>query len=195
MKLDLITLGLILFIIVLTSKLYFDSDSYNLKCIKSNVDNNTYCVRNREDMSDAADLLANITKKMKKMVGLMYEHYSDKENVQRLKENFNPKKIKETLPKSKLVAYSENKGENMAFCVTKKKGGDTLIDTNTLTFVALHELAHIMTFSIGHTEEFWENFKFLLENAVEFGLYKPINYSNDSKQYCGMTIKDNPLFN
>ena len=194
MKLDLITLGLILFIIVLISKLYFDSDSYNLKCIKSDVDNNTYCVRHREDMSDVADLLATITKKMKKMVGLMYKHYSDKENVQRLKENFNPKKIKETLPKSKLVAYSENKGENMAFCVTKKKNGGTLIDENTLTFVALHELAHIMTFSIGHTQEFWDNFKFLLENAVEFGLYKPINYTSDNREYCGMTIKDNPLF-
>ena len=35
-----------------------------------------------------------------------------------------------------------------------------LIDENTLMFVALHELAHIATESIGHTKEFWANFKF-----------------------------------
>ena len=34
-------------------------------------------------------------------------------------------------------------------------------------FVAIHEIAHIMTKSIGHKPEFWNNFKFLLENAKE----------------------------
>lgn len=194
MKVDFVMIFIIMFIVILLIKMYFDSDSYNLKCITSDVDNNTYCVRKRENNSDVVDLLAKITIKMKKMVDLMYKHHSSMESVQKLKENFNPKKIKETLPKSKLVAYSENKGENMAFCVTKKKGGKNLIDENTLIFVALHELAHIMTFSIGHTEEFWKNFKFLLENAVEFGIYKPINYTENNKEYCGMTIKDNPLF-
>ena len=67
---------------------------------------------------------------------------------------FNPKKVSETLPTSSYTAYSENKGEKLAFCTTTTKEGDQLIDENTLTFVAIHELAHIMTVSIGHTTEF-----------------------------------------
>ena len=33
-----------------------------------------------------------------------------------------------------------------------------------------------MTKSIGHKKDFWENFKFLLKNAVTMGIYKPVDY-------------------
>ena len=69
-----------------------------------------------------------------------------------------------------------------------------LIDENTLTFVALHELSHIATKSIGHTTEFWENFKFILKEAVKLGHYEPINYKEKPKEYCGMNITDNPYY-
>ena len=101
------------------------------------------------------------------MVAYMNEKHADDDRVKRLVKGFNPKKISETLPTSELTAYSENKGEKIAFCLNTTKDGDKLIDINTLTFVALHELSHIMTTSIGHKQEFWANFKFLLENAKE----------------------------
>jgi predicted metal-dependent hydrolase len=65
---------------------------------------------------------------------------------------------------------------------------------HTLTFVALHELSHIMTLSIGHKLEFWENFKFVLECAKEAGIHDPLNYKKDPRQYCGMSITDNPFY-
>jgi len=181
-------------IIGIILKLFFNSEFYQLQCITSPLDNNTYCVRDRKNKEKTVNLLSTLTMKMKKMVKLMGKYYGEQENVKRLVENFNPTRIKETIPSSSLVAYSENKGEKMAFCVTKKKNGSKFIDENTLTFVALHELAHIMTLSIGHTPEFWDNFKFLLEHAVEFKIYHPINYNDKNIEYCGMTIKDNPLF-
>ena len=52
-------------------------------------------------------------------------------------EKFNPRKISETLPTSEYTAYSENKGEKLAFCTTTTKKGSKLIDENTLTFVAI----------------------------------------------------------
>jgi predicted metal-dependent hydrolase len=61
-------------------------------------------------------------------------------------------------------------------------------------FVATHEIAHIMTTSVGHTEEFWNNFKFLLENAVELKLYTPVDYKKEPEGYCGMDITDNPYY-
>jgi hypothetical protein len=167
----------------------------DLKCIISSIDSNTYCVRDREKLSEAADLLAAVTEKCKHLVRYMEENYGDKDSVKRLVAGFNPKKVMETLPTSTLTAYSENKGEKIAFCLNKKKENDNvLIDEHTLTFVAIHELSHISTKSIGHKSEFWENFQFLLKCAKDAGIHNPADYRKTPKEYCGMTITDNPYY-
>ena len=182
------------FIIIICLKIYFDSDAYNLKCIIASKDGNTYCVRERPKLELAANLLADVTQKCKNMVAYMDKTHPDDPRTKRLVQGFNPKKVNETLPTSKHTAYSENKGEKLAFCLNKEKEGTKLIDINTLTFVALHELSHIMTVSIGHKQEFWENFKFLLQNAKTAGIYNPIDYKKSPVEYCSMTINDNPYY-
>jgi hypothetical protein len=182
------------FIFILCLKIYYDSDAFNLKCIIASKDGNTYCVREREKLELAANLLATVTEKCKKMVNYLKQKFPDDERVKRLSEGFNPQKVSETLPTSELTAYSENKGEKIAFCLNTTKNGDKLIDINTLTFVALHELSHIMTQSVGHKQEFWENFKFVLQNAKEANIYQPIDYKKNPKEYCGMKINDNPYY-
>lgn len=181
-------------ILAVSFKIYMESDAFNLKCILSDVDGNTYCVRERANLEKSADLLAMVSKKCKTLVVFMKEKYPDREDVKRLVNGFNPEKICETLPTSKLTAYSENKGKKIAFCLNKQKDGSELIDINTLTFVAIHELSHVMTKSIGHKQDFWDNFKFLLENAKEIGIYNPIDYKKNPEEYCGMTITDNPYY-
>jgi len=151
-------------------------------------------VRERQKLELAADLLAKVTQKCKLLVEYMRQKYPDDPRVKRLVKGFNPKKISETLPTSELTAYSENKGEKIAFCLNTTKTGNKLIDLNTLTFIAIHELSHITTKSIGHKQEFWQNFKFMLENAVDIGLYNPEDYKKQPKEYCGMKITDNPYY-
>jgi len=186
---------IILFIILVALKMYYDSDVFNLRCIVSTVDGKKYCVRERNNIQKASNLLARTTEKLEYLVENVGHRYPKRENVKRLVENFNPTTIKETLPTSEYTAYSENKGEKLAFCLNKKKqNNDNLIDSNTLTFVAIHEVAHIMTISVGHTEEFWNNFKFLLENAVELKIYTPVDYKKEPENYCGMDITDNPYY-
>jgi hypothetical protein len=185
---------IIFFILFICLKIYNDSDVFNLKCIISGVDGNKYCVRERAKVNEAADLLANVTNKCKELIKYMKDKYPDDPKVKKLVEGFNPKKINETLPTSELTAYSENKGEKLAFCLNRTKNSATLIDLNTLTFVALHELSHIMTTSVGHKQDFWKNFKFVLENAKESGIYNPVDYKKSPQQYCGMTITDNPYY-
>jgi hypothetical protein len=172
------------------------SDDFQLKCIVSSIDGNKYCVRDREKIQESVDLLANTTVKCKELVEYMFERYPEKENVQRLKNGFNPQRVMETLPNSEYTAYSENKGEKIAFCLNPKKNKDLnkLIDQHTLMFVAIHELSHVATKSVGHKTEFWDNFKFLLQNAKEAGIHDPINYKNTPTKYCSMTIKDNPYY-
>lgn len=185
---------LIIILVIFCLYKYHTSEYSNLKCIISDVDGNKYCVRERRKLELAADKLARVNKKMKKLVNYCYKKYPDKLNVQRLKEGYNPKKIYETLPTSKYTAYSENKGEKLAFCLDTEKQNGQLIDLNTLTFVAIHELAHIATESVGHTPEFWDNFKFLLQEANEIDIYEPVDYSKTPQRYCGMDINDNPYF-
>ena len=194
-KTDILGYVLIGFILIVCVYMYLDSDSFQLKCIVSTVDGNKYCVRERANLKNAADLLAKVTEKCKQLVKYVGEKYSDKDNVQRLLKGYNPQKIVETLPTSEYTAYSENKGEKIAFCLSPKKGDiNNLIDEHTLTFVAIHELSHVMTKSIGHKSEFWDNFKFLLENAKESGIHEPRNYKKKPQEYCSMKISDNPYF-
>lgn len=182
------------FVLIVCIKMYYESEANNLKCIISEVDGERYCVRERAKLNLAADLLANVTQKCKELVLYCGKKHHDNEDVQRLMQKFNPKKITETLPTSEYTAYSENKGEKIAFCLEKNKGKSKLIELNTLTFVAIHELSHIMTKSEGHKQEFWQNFKFLLKNAKDAGIYEPIDYKNEPADYCGMKITDNPLY-
>lgn len=193
-KKDMFFYIMLSFIFIICLKIYYDSDAYNLKCIISNVDGNTYCVRERAKLELASDLLAKVTKKCTDLVNYVAKKYPEDEDVQRLKKNFNPTRISETLPTSEHTAYSENKGEKLAFCLNTTKEGNKLIDLNTLTFVAIHELSHVMTKSEGHKQVFWQNFKFLLENAKEANIYQPINYKKEPKEYCGMNITDNPYY-
>ena len=192
---DSIILYIIIAIVLLVClKVYSESDAYNLKCIISDVDGERYCVRERSKMQLAADLLSKVTKNLKDLVVYCSKKFPDDEKVHRMVQKFNPTKISETLPTSEYTAYSENKGEKLAFCLNKKKNGTKLIDINTLTFVAIHELAHIMTISEGHKQEFWQNFKFLLEQAKASKIYEPVDYKKNPEPYCGMDITDNPYY-
>ncbi len=184
----------IIIVLLFCLRIYLESDAYNLKCIIASEDGNRYCVREREKLELAANLLAQVTQKMKDMVLYLKEKQPEDPRTIRLVEGFNPKSISETLPTSELTAFSENKGEKIAFCLNTKKEGNKLIDINTLTFVALHELSHVATESIGHKQEFWQNFKWVLQNAKESGIYNPIDYKKNPQEYCGMKINDNPYY-
>jgi predicted metal-dependent hydrolase len=60
-------------------------------------------------------------------------------------------------------------------------------------YVAVHEIAHIGCPEIGHTPLFKKINKFLLERAVNKGLYKFENYKKTNKEYCGITLTSNIL--
>jgi hypothetical protein len=192
---NIFNIVIIIFIIIIGSKLYFNSDSFNLRCIISDVNGNKYCVRDRNKLELAADRLAHVNNNLNKLVNHLSKKYPEKENVQRLVNGYNPKKIYETLPTSEFTAYSENKGEKLAFCLdTEKNSKGRLIDMNTLMYVALHEVSHIATKSIGHNDEFWNNFKFMITEAKEINIYNPVDYKKEPARYCGMNISDNPYY-
>jgi predicted metal-dependent hydrolase len=108
---------------------------------------------------------------------------------------FNPDVLVENDMASSDTSYSENKGQKIVVCLRNKKVAPKypLIDENTVMFVMLHEMAHLMTETIGHTSEFWANFKRILGDAIQVGIYKQVNYAQSPVPYCGMMITDSPL--
>ena len=93
------------------------------------------------------------------------------------------------------TSYSENKGQKIVVCLRDKTKAPhyPIIEENTIMFVMLHEMAHLMTETIGHTAEFWANFKRILHDGVKVGIYSPVNYARQPTPYCGMTITDSPI--
>ena len=120
------------------------------------------------------------------------DSYDREDAIKRLLDKFEPAKLTENIPGSSHVAYSVNKGSELSICL-RKKDTDAFIDTNTVRFVAIHELAHVMSDSTGHTDEFWDNMKFLLEKAISAGLYVATDYKERPVDYCGIQITSTPL--
>ena len=161
--------------------------------VKSNIDNKEYLVRNRENKQQAADLLAKVRLKLEKIISSMKQKYPNDKSVLRMSKKFNADNISESGKSSQYTSYSVNKGEKIVFCIRQKDEDESLVEENTITFVSIHELAHIMTKSIGHTEEFWNNFRRLLKEAIELGLYQKEDYQSNPKEYCGIKVTDSPL--
>ena len=172
----------------------YESYSNEVTTIKSNVDQSEYIVRNREDKQEAADMLANIVSKLEKLINSMKIKYPNDESVNRMKNKFKRDNISESGKSSQYTSYSVNKGDKIVFCIRQKDDNESLVEMNTMMFVAIHELAHIMSKSIGHTDEFWRNFERLLEEAIIIGIYNKEDYSDKPKEYCGIKVTDSPLY-
>ena len=174
--------------------LYFDNVNSELKSVKSQVDNRYYLVRNEPDQQQAADILANVRERIIKLSKHLSEKNPEDDRVKRLV-RYKPDNIVESSAHSKYTSYSINKGEKIVFCLRSRNSEKKLVDLNLMMFVALHEIAHVITVSIGHTDEFWDNFKWILKEAVSIKLYDPHNFSKKPEEYCGTNITDSPLYN
>ena len=180
--------------IILITILYIHLENKftDVEYIKSNVDGNKYLVRNLKDKQEAADLLAQIRANLVKVSQELKKSNNDNVDVNRMINNFNPDNLSESTHENKYTSYSVNKGEKIVFCMRSRDEKQKLVDLNIMMFVALHELAHTMTKSVGHTQEFWNNFRVLLRNARKLGVYKRVNYNDKPVEYCGTKITDDP---
>ena len=181
--------------IFLLLQLCSQSSSPDLVHVPSSLDQRQYLVRDMPDRVEAADLLARLRQRLMTLNAMLEKHYPKDKRVQTLVSRFNPDAISEISSHAnpKYTSYSVGKGKQIIFCLRSRDNGQKLISDQTLTFVAIHELAHVMTISVGHTEEFWENMRFLLANAIEWDLYSPVNYAKKPQPYCGLQITSSPL--
>ena len=161
--------------------------------VQSTIDGQKYQVRNLPDKQQAADLMAKMNQKILKLIDILKRDYSENPVAQLVVQNYTPSALSESLSNSEYTSYAVNKGEKLVFCMREKDAKQELVNENLMTFVTIHEVAHLGTKSVGHTPEFWDNFKFLLEVATLNGLYHPDDYSKKPQPYCGMDVTTTPL--
>ena len=80
------------------------------------------------------------------------------------------------------LALTVDKGRELEICLDYS-------DRNTLHYVLIHELAHVMSFTTGHNKEFYRNMDRLVKSAIEQGIY-----TGSSKKhviFCGSHIDVN----
>lgn len=170
--------------------------SYPIVNVKSNVDGKEYRVRDLPDKQYAADMLAKLRINLGTLMDSLVQTFPHKKQVQRLQQNFraDPSRFYESTPDAEHTSYSVNKGESVHFCLRQRDGSDRLVDSNVMMFVALHEMAHMITESVGHEPEFWNNFGWLLREAESRQLYKPTDFKSQPVMYCGVQITDSPRY-
>lgn len=188
---------IILFILILFIVLYliynkiYETD--NLIIVKSQIDNNYYWVRNKQNKSMASNILAKIKINIIKLVDHLKENKNKfPENLSHIKDLISRTKvinIMETPQDDKYTSYTINKGEKIVFCL-RSKIFDELHDMNTLMYVVIHELAHVGCPEYGHTPLFKKIFKFLLKQSIEINIYESIDYRIKPQNYCGMVINE-----
>lgn len=153
---------------------------------RATVDSNDYLVIRKDDAPMAANLLAVLRRDLESLVAYLKKNFPDDKDVLRLVQKFNPHAISEGAPGSGYTSYTVDKGAKIVLCIRQSDG--SFVPRNVIMYVAIHELAHIMTSSVGHTPEFWANNARVLEAAKSAGLYSPQDWDTAPQPYCGIHI-------
>jgi hypothetical protein len=136
-------------------------------------------------------LIRQLHDQLNRYVAQMRQEYPQDIRVQRLCDRYRFTKMFES---KTTQTYTLNKAD-IVMCVKDYSKNQTIHDDfNLLMFVALHELAHIMSETNHHTDEFWDNFKFILRQAAKWNYYSPVDYHHNPVPYCDMIIYTNPMF-
>lgn len=163
--------------------------------VRSDMNKKEYFVQDIPDKNSAANLLSIVDTKiiiLKTYLKENINHYPKyAKYIKQLCDKSHNLVLQENNIDSKYTSYTINKGEEMVLCLRSKKNKKNLHDENLVTYVVIHELAHISCPEINHTELFKEIFKFLLETSIAIGIYKHEDYKTRPVEYCGMTINEN----
>lgn len=201
---------LIFAIIYLIKKLeeyiYFGHISY----FNYNINDKSFdVIKDYDNYNNAAEILYKIDNNIIQLINNMIKKYHNnndnlinpkkykiiKNMIFKLQKNYKSHSIKENFPSKPGhdVSFNINKGEHISLCLRDFLNPQTFHEFNDIMFVAIHELAHSTAISYQHTDEFWYNFKILLEHAIEFQLYEFRDYNKYPVNYCSMAITYTPL--
>lgn len=182
-------------------------DDRNL--ISEYIGNKSYKVLDdKPNKETAAMILQSIDNNIIKLIQHMNKKYTDevlnkespekrkmlKTIIERLNSTYKSHNLKENYPKipGKDVSFNVNKGEDISLCLRNYNQPHIFHQMNDIMFVSIHELAHSCNESYGHDDKFWKLFRILIENSLEIGIFKDVNYKREPVNYCSMAITYSP---
>ncbi len=169
---------------------------YPMAYVKSAVDGERYLVRNLPDKQESADRLARVRAKLLRLRKYLEQSHMSKPFVSQMIKNFDcsASRFSESTPDAQYTSYSVNKGEKIYMCLRQRNEKEELVNENIIVFVALHEMSHVGTVSVGHTPEFWNNFAWLIKEAEKAKVYTYQDFAAHPVEYCGVHITDSPTY-
>ena len=181
------------------------NEYFTMDYIKSTYDLRYYKVNTTfSDKYEAANMLAKLHEFMIRFIKFIKIKFVIKKQgtpyqiafFNRVLYNYNIDNIFENTPSpGSETSFVTDKGVEFGICLRQKEiYGDKIHDIQILQFVMLHELTHLGCISYGHDKEFWDSFAMVLKNAVESGLYEPVDYKKNNVNYCGVTVSNNPYY-
>jgi len=147
-----------------------------------------YWVKNAPGKDLVANRLADLELALKKLVREASVIVPDDPRLDRLMRKWDGTVAEVERPGD--IAYSLNK-KTIYVCVRNAAGG--LEPYNTTMYVFLHEVAHVMTVEWGHTDGYWDNFRWLLELAEHLGLYTYEDFDALPITHCGHRLGNNAM--
>lgn len=197
MKYNLLTALMITCIILVGYRFLKDGLLITFCKQESTIDNKTYKVQcSYDDKQYAANLLSQLNDTSQQLINYIHSKYGDKNNsrgrvARNLKKRYHGRsRMVETDPDNGKdnTSYVINKGILLSLCLrnNNNKEESSFHKLNILKFVLIHELSHISCDFNGHPIEFWMDFKFLLNEAMEAGLYDYHNFEENPIHYCSL---------
>jgi hypothetical protein len=198
---------LLLVLILIVFIMYYNVGKRDMTYVRSDIDNESYMVRDVRDKKQAANILARLKRNIYAITDYMYnklnnhkiaqtQRYKEfKPYILQLKQKIKGVVVKESSANTVYTSYTINKGEQIIFCIRSKSITSVLTsndihDINLIMYVALHEISHVACPGYDHTPLFKKIFRFICEEAIEMGIYKRIDFVAHPKEYCGMKIHD-----
>jgi hypothetical protein len=180
---------ILLFIVII----YFYFNKTNVVYVSASPNKKTYLVRNASDKTNAVVTLSKMEDNLKMLINKLMSDptvIANKEMygyVTTINDKIDSVEIQESAADSMHTSYSLNKGELLVFCIRSKET-HKIHDMNELMYVAIHEIAHIGCPEVGHTDLFFKINGYLIDKAIDYGIYNYTDYNIYNKEYCGMTL-------
>lgn len=134
---------------------------------------------------------------------ILFNHLNDKYILQNPTSKYSHN-IKNLFDKFQFVNLQEINGNSgtaytidkkyIYICLRERVTPNKIYNINSVMFVLLHEITHLTNDTWDHTPDFWILFKFYLQEAIECGVYIPIDYSVHNEVYCKSSITYSPLY-
>lgn len=92
-------------------------------------------------------------------------------DLHRLKHRWNCTILGERSENTSLLGVTIDKGKEVRLCLRDQD--DNIESFNSILYVMLHELAHVMSKTLGHGGEFETNMERIVKAAVDSNVYEP----------------------